>query len=183
MFTNSTVFVLGAGASWHYGHPTGEDLVGRVISMAGRLSGYCEQRLQSGQTVQIIPKYVEQRIDSSKGAAGAQVGWETVRDECQILSVRLKSVRPLLIDHFLFWNESLREIGKLMIAAVILEDEAYWLRHRRNRNSNDSATRYEWYRFIVHKLLYGCSTSLELFDNQVHFITLNYDTSLEYHLF
>jgi len=179
---NSTVFVLGAGASWHYGYPTGEGLVESVISMADRLSSYCEQRLESGQTVQSIPKYVEQRIDSSKGNAGAKIGWQIVRNECRLLSDRLKSVRPLLIDHFLFWNEDLREIGKLMIAAVILECEAFWLRVRRNRNSNDSAKPDDWYRFIVHKLVYGCSKSSELFDNQVQFITFNYDMSLEYHL-
>jgi hypothetical protein len=70
MFTNSTVFVLGAGASWHYGYPTGEGLIDSIISMADRFSSYCEHRLQSGQTVQIIPKYVERRIDASKGIAG-----------------------------------------------------------------------------------------------------------------
>ena len=31
MFTNKTVFILGAGASWHYGYPTGEELVKQVI--------------------------------------------------------------------------------------------------------------------------------------------------------
>ena len=40
MFTNKTVFVLGAGASWHYGCPTGEGLTDSVISMATRLSAF-----------------------------------------------------------------------------------------------------------------------------------------------
>jgi hypothetical protein len=31
---NSTVFILGAGASWHYGYPTGEDLVKMVMAKA-----------------------------------------------------------------------------------------------------------------------------------------------------
>jgi hypothetical protein len=31
MFRVPTVFILGAGASWHYGYPTGEDLVKMVI--------------------------------------------------------------------------------------------------------------------------------------------------------
>ncbi len=34
MFVNKTVFILGAGASWHYGYPTGEDLVTAVIEKA-----------------------------------------------------------------------------------------------------------------------------------------------------
>lgn len=39
-----------------------------------------------------------------------------------------------------------------------------------------------WYRFIVHKLLIGSETSSGLLQNTVHFITFNYDTSLEMHL-
>jgi hypothetical protein len=183
MFRKSTVFVLGAGASWHYGYPTGEGLIDSVMSMASRLSGYCEQRLRSGQVVQIIPQYVEERIDSTKGIAGAKGGWETVRDECELFCDRLKAVRPLLIDHFLAWNEELRPIGKLMIAAAILECEASWLRVRVNQNSRDITKPDDWYRFIIHKLVYGCGKSSELLDNIVHFITFNYDTSLEYHLF
>jgi hypothetical protein len=43
--------------------------------------------------------------------------------------------------------------------------------------------RDDWYRFIVHKLVYACSESEHLLNNDVHFITFNYDTSLEYHLY
>jgi hypothetical protein len=75
-------------------------------------------------------------------------------------------------DHFLAWNESLRSIGALMIAAVILEREA-----------ENKVRAGGWYRLLVHKLLYGCSNSIDLFKNQVKFITFNYDASLEFHLF
>jgi hypothetical protein len=34
MFANKTVFILGAGASWDYGYPTGEDLIKNVIAKA-----------------------------------------------------------------------------------------------------------------------------------------------------
>jgi hypothetical protein len=42
MFTdkNPTVFILGAGASWHYGYPTGEKLVQKVIEKAKCASTY-----------------------------------------------------------------------------------------------------------------------------------------------
>jgi hypothetical protein len=100
MFTKETVFVLGAGASWHYGYPTGETLVQNVISMANRLSSYCVERMRSGQLVQHIPDYVDQRIDRSKGNQGAADGWKLVCDECQTLIDRLQSVRPLIIDYF-----------------------------------------------------------------------------------
>lgn len=200
MFTRETVFVLGAGASWHYGYPTGEGLVESVISMTERLSKYCEARLQSGQVVQVIPNYVTERCDASRGMAGAKLGWEKVRSECDDLIHRLKTVRPLVIDYFLAWNETLRPIGKFMIAAAILECEAIWLRERANQNRRlifdnqpikpsegrlVDITKYhdDWYRFVVHKLLYMCRKSADLLDNKVRFITFNYDASLEYHLF
>jgi len=169
MIENSTVFVLGAGASWHYGYPTGEGLVDAVISMATRFSEYCRRRIGSLQVVQAIPDYVAKQIDVSKGVGGAMLGWQRVSDECLLLAGRLQTVRPLLIDHFLAWNESLRPIGKFMIAAVILECEA-------NRRQQDG----RWYRFIVHKLVHRCGTSADLLKNNVHFITFNYDASLEY---
>jgi hypothetical protein len=211
MFINSTVLVLGAGASWHYGYPTGEGLVESILSTADRLSGYCQERLGSGQLIQIIPNYVEQKIDPNYNAERPPIrspldtssgsGWEKVRDECKLLIDRLRSVRPILIDHFLAWNETLRPIGKLMIAAAILECEAIWFRERGNQNrrrilanaplrpSPDELgrldiTKYsdDWCRFVVHKLVYGCRKSSDLLDNDVHFITFNYDTSFEYQL-
>jgi hypothetical protein len=171
MFNKKTVFVLGAGASWHYGYPTGEGLVDSVITMAERLSSYCEFRLSSGQVVQMVPDYVSQFIDASKGTSGAKGGWIAVKNECAELIARLKTVKPLLIDHFLYWNETLRPIGTLMIAAVILECEANWLSNEWNQNRKKilrdgpikqaddlDFTKYkdDWYRFVVHRLIYGC---------------------------
>jgi hypothetical protein len=212
MFINSTVLILGAGASWHYGYPTGEGLVTSVLSMAERLSSYCEQRLQRRLLTQFIPNYVEQKIDPNYDPlrpptrspidTASSLGWEKVRDECKLLIARLKSVRPVLIDYFLAWNEGLRPIGKLMIAAAILECEAIWLRERANQNrrlllvntplgpslselARLDITKYrdDWYRFVIHKLAYGCKESSDLLKNDVHFVTFNYDTSLEYNLF
>lgn len=171
MIERKTVFVLGAGASWHYGYPTGEELVSAIVTSAARLSGYCTRRKQSQQVVQIIPEYVAERMDASKGVQGAIIGWDKVYWETQLLMERLQAVRPLLIDHFLAWNETLRSIGKLLIASAILECEA------------SLNIRQDWYRFIVHKLVYGCANSSDLFKNNVHFVIFNYDTSLEFHLF
>jgi hypothetical protein len=82
----------------------------------------------------MIPIYVEKLIDSGRGTAGAFDAWAAVREECQLFINRLKSVRPLVIDYFLAWNESLRSIGNLMIAAAILECEAIWLKEQTNQN-------------------------------------------------
>lgn len=40
MFKAKTVIILGAGASWHYGYPTGEELVKLVIDKARIATNY-----------------------------------------------------------------------------------------------------------------------------------------------
>jgi hypothetical protein len=40
MFDAKTVFIIGAGASWHYGYPTGEQLVSQVIQKAKIAEAY-----------------------------------------------------------------------------------------------------------------------------------------------
>jgi hypothetical protein len=62
MIDNNTVFVSGAGASWHYGYPTGNGLVDDVIAMAARLSEYCRRRLETHQLVQFVPAFVAEHI-------------------------------------------------------------------------------------------------------------------------
>ena len=74
--------------------------------------------------IQYLPEHVARRTDPGLGIQGATKAWDDVKLECQALIYRLKTIRPLLIDHFLALNEDLRPIGKLMIAATILECEA-----------------------------------------------------------
>ena len=120
--------------------------------------------------------------------------------ECEDLVARLTTVDPIVIDYFLGQNPHLLHIGKLMIAWVLLECEAIYLRYqinnnRRelliesgNRHSNENEylkTAYtdNWYRFLVHKLVTGCADGNDLLHNNVSFVTFNYDVSLEYELY
>jgi hypothetical protein len=202
MFRNKTAFVLGAGASWHYGYPTGEVLVGDVIAMAARLRNHCNARLTSGHVAPNLPKYVKNLAGTSPSADKLRGTWKTLGELCDQLADRLKAVRPLVIDYFLGWNASLQDIGKLLIAAVILECEATELRTGTNKNRHRVLTevpippsyeqmkrfdisRYkdDWIRFVTYKLVSGCKTSKDIFENDVSFITFNYDCSLEQHLY
>jgi hypothetical protein len=196
MFLNNTLFVLGAGASWHYGYPTGEGLIEHVISMADRISIWCNNRIGFNSSHLLPPKCVEQRMNKGNSINSILAGWEKLRRECDSLASALRTVRPLVIDYFLEWNVSLQPIGKLVIAAVILECEARLIRYQANRNryrgegkderrfNLDKSTllssdRDDWYRFIVHKITYGCNRSEDIFKNNVNFVKFNYDASLE----
>jgi hypothetical protein len=57
MFRKDTVFILGAGASWHYGYPTGEELIKEVIAKTGIAEDYFRRAEQSG--IHWVPTYIE----------------------------------------------------------------------------------------------------------------------------
>jgi hypothetical protein len=201
MFVNETVFIFGAGASWHYGYPTGEDLVKKVIQKA-RIAGEYFKASSMGPNVQ-RPFYIMRDAPGNSGASTNEVRaqWRKAQGECGSLVSRLEQVSPLVIDYFLGQNPTLQPIGKLMIAWVILECEHLYssLRGNINRrelllNSPDlrdreraptvDVSKYKdnWYRFIIHKLITNCTNSSDLLKNKVHFVTFNYDVSLEHAL-
>ena len=130
------------------------------------------------------------------------LAWETFAKDLQALSDRLATVRPLVIDYFLSQNEDLQDIGKFVIAWVLLECEREFDRLKGNPNRLDELqnsspdgqkisprqvnfNRYkdDWYRFIISELVNGCPSSESILRNNVHFITFNYDVSLERNLF
>ena len=189
MFKRKTVFILGAGASWHYGYPTGEDLVRKVIGAANRLAEVFND--SANRTNPHRPKYVARRKATAPTSGEIRSQWIAAKEECQNLARRLRQVNPLVIDYFLGQNPSLQDIGKFLISWVIMECEELYLRMGGNANriqlreysgpiGGDNA-RYkdDWYRFILHKLIMGCVTSTDLLKNNVTFITFNYDVSFE----
>lgn len=199
MFRNKTVFLLGAGASWHYGYPTGEELVRNVADMSERFHHYCQMRLDP-RIGGPIPDYARELAAALPAKSAPE--WIAIRDAARVLATRLRTVKPLLIDFFLGWNPPLRDIGRMMIAAVIFECEEFALREGANPNRrkvlrdsptppdgseikrlNISRFNDDWIRFVTHKLVSGCSESADLLSNDVRFITFNYDGSLEHHLY
>jgi hypothetical protein len=205
---NQNVFILGAGANWHYGYPTGEELVEKVKATARTAINYFTTVLTStANGIPIRPKYIK-RLSSNdppqRGLEGMRKEWEDAQNECTDLLERLITVDPLVIDYFLGQNPHLTDIGKFLIAWVILESEAVYIRDGINNNRRDLLLRTadsrdrdratsisyiqanykdNWYRFVLHKLVTGCSNAESLLGNKVTFITFNYDVSLEFQLF
>jgi hypothetical protein len=177
MFRNKTVFLLGAGASWHYGYPTGEQLVREVVIRAHMLREFFEQSVSPLNVY--LPKLVEEKIVSPASTQNIAAAWKAATNECNQLANRLTQVDPLLIDYFLGQNPQLQSIGRLLIAWVILECDSKFRQSRRNQNRDRSDRNDNWYRFIIHKLVKDCTKSSDLLLNNVTFITFNYDFSLE----
>lgn len=199
MFNRKTIFILGAGASWHYGYPTGEELVRKVIAASEKLGEVFED--SGKRIVQPYPKFVcQDHIDQSSSEAMREP-WFAAQHKCKELGDRLRVVNPLVIDYFLGQNPTVADIGKLLICWVILECEEQYLLQHGNPNrreilerspierdrldiKNLDITKYKdgWYRFVLHKLVTGCETNGDLHRNDVSFVTFNYDVSLEYTL-
>lgn len=198
MFLNKTVFILGAGASWHYGYPTGEELVRKVLDKARAAAKYVYGQWSSDIETESVPapKYVLRNYQSSSQSGGLtqfRKEWDCCLQECNDIINRLLAVDPLVIDYFLGHNPHLGDIGKFLIAWVLLECEAVYREDRLNDNRRGNFLKQggevpnykndNWYRFIIHKLVSGCEDADSLFKNQVTFVTFNYDVSLELELF
>jgi hypothetical protein len=199
MFDRQTVFILGAGASWHYGYPTGEDLVSRVIQKAEQLAKFFE--LGGRQSSGHIPDYAS-RNDANKTTSNFMTLWMNARDDASQLAARLKEVNPTLIDYFLAQNSDLHDVGRLTIALVIFDCEWEYVENSGNQNHlyqyqrragqglvsrnvqmDFGAFKDDWLRFVLYKLTARCAIPSTLSSNNVKFVTFNYDTSLERRLF
>ena len=145
MFEAKTVFILGAGASWHYGYPTGEELVQHVIQKANTAQTYFNSVLTGagGAGLPHRPTFVARHHPETPadGVTGMKAQWSDAINECRDLALRLGSVDPLVIDYFLGNNPHLEEIGKLCIAWVILEREAVFAERGGNGNRRASNKR------------------------------------------
>jgi hypothetical protein len=181
MFTSKTVFILGAGASWHYGYPTGEELVRQILRKAVILANFCEISVNPLNVHR--PNYIARNTRQPPGGSDRQEEWRLTGSECRELISRIDEVNPLVVDYFLGQNAPLQELGRLLIAWAILECEAKYVQYKKNinRGSGDgqSAQKDNWVRFVLYELAARCKKSRDLMENDVRFITFNYDVSLE----
>lgn len=142
MITKKTVLVLGAGASQPYGFPTGQELMNEIQHL-------CETPNS--------PTRIHMRV------AGAK------EEDVEDLLKALKVTQLASIDSLLEQRPSLKSVGKLAIAAVLIPKEnAAKLRPREDH----------WYRQLFQNLV-----DRQFDGSKVTVISLNYDRSLEQYLF
>lgn len=197
MYKEETVFILGAGASWHYGYPTGEELIRLVKEAANRLRDICDHLRREPSFINIPPEYLRKdKNDQTSSALNKFI------EECEWIKDTLNQVNPLVIDYFLHHHPSLQNIGKLLISFVLLERERDFIQHNGNINQikklENSPDRIEqnraqhfdvskcnddWLRYVLSKLVRDCEKPCDLLKNKISFITFNYDVSLENRIF
>lgn len=195
MYERETVFILGAGASWHYGYPTGEKLVTMVIKKAKDLEKIWGKLITSPPPGYFSDRFINLNPSAGDSPSSLTKVWEFAIQECNNLASMLEQHNPLVIDYFLDWHEKLQGIGNLLIAWVILECEAqcregYNINRRDLPNSTNDwreskhwRQHDDWLRFIIHEMLSKCKNIDEfLAGNHITFVTFNYDVSLEQNL-
>jgi hypothetical protein len=171
MFSQKTVLILGAGASWHYGYPTGEGLIRRIVDQtrhidSATLNGllYHHKLCQSGRYKM---------------------------NDSEALSNALMQQQPLSIDAFLACHPSLQVVGKVLIAYCLRQCEIKKAGDNITRTKDDlehsleNGHQQNWYKFLVDAMISRCSTTEQFINsiNNLNIITFNYDMSLEYYLY
>ncbi len=144
MVTIPTVLILGAGASSMYGFPLGSELKQNIIQrLSQEGTALYEQYSLMGFEQTLVKKF---------------------RDA-------LKQSGVKSIDAFLEHRKEFIEIGKTVIAEVLIPNE-----NESNLFNSDS----DWYGYLLDRL----NSSPENFDkNKLTILTFNYDRSLEWYMF
>lgn len=149
-----TIFILGAGASAPYGFPSGEKLVALIIKELENILTHTQRE---------------------KSLVGRLLAKEEMMDlvlinkfkDCLFLS------QAYSIDAFLSKRKEFREIGKLLIAAILLEHEKIcWDNHYLFRPQEPEE---HWYRYFFNEI-----KDQQEYDFRIY--TFNYERSLEYFL-
>jgi len=154
MIRRKTVLILGAGASWHLGYPTGEELVRGIIRT---IENSVVDHPQ-------IPR-LQQRLNEF-------AMMESFAD-------MLDSHAAKNIDLFLNSSPEFSEIGRILIINELLKREKLT---RSGALQLRSRNIYNWYGILKEALMTDLSAPDDFLKNQLSIITFNYDISLDYFL-
>ena len=168
MFEKKTVFIIGAGASSHFDYPTNAELLELVMNEAINLVQFQSRQLATFP----MPKIVERLKDQAD--QNPNKAWQLFYRECNELATRINLNRPVIIDHFLRDNPDLRILGKTLIAKVIGQHETSCF-----RNTSSKVFKENWVSLVANEMTNKCLNPMDIKQNKVHFITFNYDLSLE----
>ncbi|MFN7754296.1 MAG: SIR2 family protein [Holosporales bacterium] len=184
MFDKETVLILGAGASCHYGYPTGEELVERIIERTKDVEHEVDKNVAHKKRLP-PPPHNQDRISCDSGLYTEYVSL------LGGLKQLLESLHPLNIDSFLLYNDRYAPLAKTLIADILLGCNDPLSKRPKDYDPEKWKKDNNWYRYLFHALTYGCKVDasdtsgkpdIEDSIKNLTIITFNYDTSLERYL-
>lgn len=151
MISNNVVLVLGAGASSSYGFPVGNELVHEAL--------YPQEN----------DNYLVNGLDSQLTEVGVK------KEDLKAFRKALEASLTTSIDAFLETRDEFEELGKLIIAYLLMirESPIQLFQHER-----DPENRETWYGTLF-RFMHTAKWS-RFAGNKLSIITYNYDRSLEY---
>jgi hypothetical protein len=158
MITQATVFVLGAGASRPYGFPTGAELRREIC--------FDFAKQYSGWLMKTQPDRDRRRVAYGGARTFCDVFWRSTDSS---------------IDFWLRKNPEFLDVGKLAIMFRILEAEAKGQMREKCQNLE-----HDWCSYLYRRLtsdLTAKDDCRRFAENQIDFMTFNYDRFLEQLLF
>jgi hypothetical protein len=169
MIKINTVLIIGAGANNPYGFPLGKKLIFDIIN-----------ELSFVDTEKKIPNikikkqaFSDRYIPSNFMNLLLDIGMSI--DMIEEFREALIKAKPPSIDEYLNINPDFNGIGKLSIARVIGKCESEDLIY--NQDFKD-----DWYRFLWERM-FKSSNKDNFIENNISFVTFNYDRSLEHYLY
>jgi len=164
MIRKKITFVLGAGASAPYGFPVGSELVLEILWVCRAAGAMATHKgLKIGELSMVV-------CDAMAEHNG--VDREEAKKQMHLLGDDIDRVKPMSIDRYLARHPKWDELGRLLIAAVLLE-------HERQHSLMLGAIkegRGDWYRYLMELL---DAPHAQFAQNNVSFVTFNYDRTLE----
>lgn len=152
MIETPTVFVVGAGGGVPYGLPTGYGLRRRIMRAIYHRGN--EEKEENDDLT------LRSAVDKALGEINS----------LRPLGPALQGTSPLSIDALLERRPDLQEVGKAAIAATLLRDEYL---------SDFTIEKGDWLGYLYLRI--HCDYDL-FADNQISFITFNYDRLIEHRL-
>lgn len=172
MFERKTVFLIGAGASTHFGYPTNNKLLELVQKQAKKFISFNKMRFADNPK----PTILDQLVDDKNQISDQNYYWKNFKNKCEELVSKINFQKPIIIDDFLRDHPELQILGKTLIAYIIGKIE------RDKFSRSDFHFDENWVSLIVNIMANECKDPSDILKNDVHFITFNYDLSLERNL-
>lgn len=159
MIQEETVFILGAGASSHLGYPLGSDLLKGIVEYLSPIKDFGKISKE---------EHIKEKERQKNRGLLIEAGFS--EESINEFYENLRRYGPRNLDEFLENNPKYRGLAKVAIAQVLIpcEDDEIFAKHQ------------DWYQKLFDKMK---ETIDKFHENNVTFISFNYDRSLEQYLF
>jgi len=176
MFTKSTVFIVGAGASNSFGYPLGSQLPAKIRERASELFNFCVNPTRGT----VFPDFYLRKVfpNDVPDPSSLEKIWSRIQSDAEILSTRLRDAGKDTIDYFFHQNQSLSDLGRVLMAAEICKNE-FDAFTSFNLNNDNKVFGENWIRHVAAHIVRDCDSVEKLKVNKVNFITFNYDLAIE----